>query len=92
MDGRNPAPPKTPWNDDSPVNGFPCFKVVQDFVQPQYFMVLARFTSESLSVLTRSEDVSQLVSLAAQHDLTGQTRLRPKLGRIGCVRGEVRVY
>ena len=20
MDGRNPAPPKKPWNDDSPVN------------------------------------------------------------------------
>ena len=37
VDGRNPAPPKTPWNDDSPVNTNkpmvkfqPCFKVVRN--------------------------------------------------------------
>ena len=43
VDGRNPAPRKNPWNDDSPVknqqimvsNGF---KVVQDFVHPQYVL------------------------------------------------------
>ena len=41
MDGQNPAPPRKSWNDASPVNtnkrfGFPFFKVVQDFVHPQY--------------------------------------------------------
>ena len=39
VDGRNPAPPKKPWNDDSPVNTnnqwFPHgFKVAPDFVYP----------------------------------------------------------
>ena len=41
VDRRNPAPPKKPWNDDSPVNTNKQwfshdFKVVQDFVHPQY--------------------------------------------------------
>ena len=45
VDGRNPAPPKEPWNDDSTVStnkrvGFNHgFKVMReaDFVHPQYF-------------------------------------------------------
>ena len=38
MDGRNCAPPKKPWNDASRVNTMVSygFKVVQDFVHPQY--------------------------------------------------------
>ena len=44
MDGRNPAPPKKPWNDDSPANTneqwFPMvLKVVQDFVHQQYVLL-----------------------------------------------------
>ena len=37
---QNPAPPKKPWIDDSPINAnklpFHSFKVDQDFVHPQY--------------------------------------------------------
>ena len=42
MDGRNPAPPKKPWNDDSPLNTnkqwlLIGFNVVRtDFIHPQY--------------------------------------------------------
>ena len=43
MDGRNPALPGKPWNDDSSVNAnkqwFPMVSVVQEFVHPQYVNV-----------------------------------------------------
>ena len=47
VDGRNPAPPRKSENDDSPVNTNKQmvshgFKVVQDFVHPQYLPSAAK--------------------------------------------------
>ena len=47
VDGQNPAPPKNPWNEDSPVNTneqwFPMLSLVmQDFVHPQIWLWLSK--------------------------------------------------
>ena len=59
MEGRTPAPPKNPWNDDSTVNTnelWFClhgFKAVQDFVHPQFdlFGVSLFFLATRISTL-----------------------------------------